>query len=99
MTPIKAGVYAAFDEGWLTLRPGQVEAYLDMRKKRTMTMFTMGGCEPPKYGEIVGESKSTKVKYLFKIELASDLAYMQLGDKLFHQILQVPEAPSPSSIK
>jgi hypothetical protein len=99
MSFIKPGVYAAFDEGWLTLRIDQVEAYLDMKKKMMTTMFTMGGCEPPKYGKITGESKSTKVKYLFKIELATDVVYMQLGDKLFHQVLYVPEAPSPSSMK
>lgn len=95
---LKPGIYAAFDDGWKILRVDQVEAYNDMLQILEKTMFTMGGHAPPKYGEVIGQSKKTKVKYLFKINLYNNNIYMQLGDRKFHQILNIPKAPVPITL-
>ena len=98
MTTLQVGTYAAFEDGWKSLKPNQIVAYKKFKEELAGKMFSMG--HDPIYGDIiVDDDGSTGIilSYKFKIHLASNTVFMQLGDIKFHQILNVPEAPKPIS--
>lgn len=92
MSKLTPGVYGAFSTGWSMLRPDQVEAYQNAKTKHFGTMYSMGGCAGPLYGEQNGKN-SKGVNYHFYIYLEKDTFYMQFGDKLYHQVIEIMHPP------
>ena len=91
----KPGFYASINNEWLPLRPEQVEAYKDFEKKHRETMYSMGGIDTTKFYDNFGvNSKGTRYAIKIGNNLNSGEIFMQLGDGLFHQIIEI-KAPAP----
>lgn len=94
MSSLPFGVYAAFNGEWKPLKPLQVEAYNDCYSKHIGMMYSMG--MDPVYGKNHGIN-SCKTRYEFRIKLSNNIFYMQLGDGLFHEIIEVKKSSEPQT--
>ena len=97
--PEKA-IYAAFDDGWKRLRDDQTEPYYLLLADVNMNKWLLKASQTPTEIYVNSFIKSNKrgTSYNFYIIASgNDLRkfYMQLGDQMYHEILELPVAPTP----
>ncbi len=96
----KPGIYASINGEWLPLRPEQVEAFENCKEKHGKTMYSMGGLDTSKFYDNFGvNSKGTRYAIKIGNNLNSGEIFMQLGDGLFHQIIEIKAPPPPQPAK
>ena len=93
---VKPGIYVSINTNWLSLKNKQLEAFNDIKYQFKNTMFSMG--RDPIYGYLTGYSSDKSISYNCYIHLQDKKFYLQLGDGLFHQILDIPNPPLEQNI-
>lgn len=92
--PSTQGIYITDKGKWRRVNEDEKNAFKDFLKNHEATMYSMGGHEPPIYGENEGTSVSNGKTYNFIVHLESDDRYIELDDGRYHQILDIT-LPAP----